>query len=59
MENLEIYLSMGGYGAFIWTSYFIVTVVLMGLLFHSRRCLKKNEKLLRQLRSIQREETNE
>ena len=37
METLTQYLEMGGHGSFIWPSYGVVFVVLLGLWILSRR----------------------
>ena len=37
MTGLSEFLDMGGYGHFIWPSYALVAVVMVGLLIISRR----------------------
>ncbi len=51
MEQFSTYLAMGGYGAFIWPSFGISALVLIGLLVESRRFLKSTEAELASLRS--------
>ncbi len=50
MEQISTYLAMGGYGAFIWPSFGISALVLIGLLVESRRFLKSTEAELASLR---------
>ncbi len=50
MEQFSTYLAMGGYGAFIWPSFGISALVLIGLLVESRRFLKSTEAELASLR---------
>ncbi len=46
MEGLSDFLSMGGYGRFIWPSFVLSAVVLGGLLMQSFRFLKSSEQEL-------------
>ncbi len=45
--NLETWLSMGGYGAYVWSAYgitFIVFILNIGLIFREMRKIKKTIK---------------
>ena len=42
------FLNMGGYGFYIWTSFFIVTVFCFILYYKTKKTLKKYEKELAQ-----------
>jgi len=59
MAEVEAYLGMGGYGAFIWAAYLLATLILAGLLAQSRRVLKKQEALLLRLKSIRRGDSDD
>lgn len=59
MTGVGDYLAMGGYGEFVWASYGIATLVLVGLLLQSRHALKQHENLLRQLRAARRGDNDE
>jgi heme exporter protein D len=50
MERLMDFLSMGGYGAYIWPSYLIAAVVLLWLLIGSLRSVRGLEARLKSLR---------
>jgi heme exporter protein D len=50
MERLMDFLSMGGYGAYIWPSYLIAAVVLLWLLIGSLRSVHGLEARLKSLR---------
>ncbi len=43
------FLQMGGYAAYVWPSYAIAAIVMLGLLFGSLRSLKRSEQVLRTL----------
>jgi len=43
MEKLTTYFDMAGYGGFIWTSYGMVFVVLLGLWLASRRFVQSTQ----------------
>ena len=43
MENLTIYLNMGGHGGFIWASYGMVFIVLLGLWLASRHFVQSTQ----------------
>jgi len=45
------FFDMGGYGAFIWPSYGITALVMLGLLVASLRSLRANETQLASLES--------
>ena len=50
MEQISTYLTMDGYGAFIWPSFGISALVLIGLLIESKRFLNSTETELASLR---------
>jgi heme exporter protein D len=50
MEKLMAYLSMGGYGEYIWPAYLIAAVVLLVLLVGSLRSVRGQEARLAALR---------
>jgi heme exporter protein D len=54
MDGFSAFLSMGGYGGFVWPSYAIAVIVLVGLLVQSQAALRRYEGLLRQLRAARR-----
>lgn len=43
MEKLTTYFDMAGYGGFIWSSYGMVFVVLLGLWLASRRFVRSSQ----------------
>ena len=43
MDQLAEYLSMGGYGAFVWPAYGLAMVVLAGMAWASRRILRHRQ----------------
>ena len=50
---------MGGYGGFIWPSYGLAAIILIGLVVRSRATLRRDEILLAQLRAIRRGEADD
>jgi heme exporter protein D len=46
---MSSFFAMGGYAAFVWSSYAVVAVVLVGLLLLSLKGLRRNEAILRAL----------
>jgi len=50
MEQLTAFLSMGGYGAYIWPAYLIAAGVLLALLVGSLRAVRGQEARLAALR---------
>ena len=50
MQRLMDFLSMGGYGAYIWPSYLIAAIVLLALLIGSLRNVRGREARLEALR---------
>ena len=46
MEALSTFLDMGGYAAFVWPSFGVTALVLVGLLMISLRFLRVNEATL-------------
>ena len=51
MSALEHYLAMGGYAAFVWPAYGLVTVVMVGLLVLRLRTLRRTEAALAAMRA--------
>ncbi len=45
-EGVSAFLDMGGYAAFVWPSFAITAVVLVGMLVASLRWLRSNEAAL-------------
>ncbi len=43
LSSLNEFLSMGGYGSFIWLSFGLSAIVLIGLFIQSQRFLKTSE----------------
>jgi heme exporter protein D len=54
MDRLTDFLSMDGYGGYIWPAYLIAAVVLIGLLVASLRNARGQEARLAQLRKARR-----
>ena len=54
MDRLNEFLSMGGYGGYIWPAYLIATVILVGLLITSLRSVRGQEARLASLRNARR-----
>lgn len=50
MDTLFSFLSMGGYGAYVWPSYALALLVMGGLYVLSRHELQRHEKTLQSLR---------
>lgn len=50
MDALFSFLSMGGYGAYVWPSYALALFVMGGLYVLSRHELQRHEKTLQALR---------
>lgn len=46
MNQLTNFLSMNGYGQFIWPAFGISAILLAGILIHSQRFLRHTEKEL-------------
>lgn len=46
MEAVGNFLAMGGYAAFIWPSYGVAAVILLGLLLASRRRFRQEARTL-------------
>ena len=46
METAASFWSMGGYASFVWPSYAIVALILLGLTFVSFRSLRNQQKRL-------------
>ena len=42
-DMIATYLAMGGYAPFVWPAYALAAIVLVGLLAHSLRTLRKTE----------------
>jgi heme exporter protein D len=56
-EVLAQQLSMGGYAAYVWPSFAIATLVLAGMVVASVRELRKAQRALNDLKSLQSNET--
>lgn len=54
MDQLNEFLSMGGYGGYIWPAYLIAAVILIGLLVTSLRNVRGQEARLASLRKARR-----
>ena len=50
-ESVSAFLDMGGYAAFVWPSFAITAVVLVGMLVASLRRLRSNEAALAALQA--------
>ena len=51
MDAISTFFAMGGYAAFIWPAYALVSVVLIGLLIASLRSLRSGEADLETLKA--------
>ena len=49
MSQFFTFLDMSGYGIFIWPAFGISAIVLLGILVHSQRFLKRTEQELETL----------
>ena len=49
MEQVSSFFGMGGYGAFVWSSYAITALVMIGLAVSSLCSLRERQRLLQQL----------
>lgn len=54
MSGLDEFLAMGGYAAFVWPSFGVTAVVLVGLWLQSARALKQAEAALAETESAAR-----
>ncbi|MBT7953779.1 MAG: heme exporter protein CcmD [Rhodospirillaceae bacterium] len=52
-ESFTEFLSMGGYGSFIWAAFGLSAVVLIGILIQSQRFLKASDAELNALQSVE------
>ena len=43
MDQITNFLSMGNYGAYIWTAYLLTAVVMLGLLVTTLQRLRRNQ----------------
>lgn len=59
MDRLNEFLSMGGYGGYIWPAYLIAAVILIGLLVTSLRSVRGQEARLASLRNARRSRVEE
>ena len=50
-ERMAEFLSMGGYAAFVWSSYGVTAVVLGALIWHSLRMMRRTEREVELLRA--------
>ncbi|KKJ76037.1 cytochrome C biogenesis protein CycX [Kiloniella litopenaei] len=53
MEQITNFLSMGNYGAYIWTAYLLTAVVMLGLLVTTLQRLRKNKAELEEFQNLQ------
>jgi heme exporter protein D len=58
VDAMSSFFAMGGYGGFIWPSYGLAAIVLIGLVIRSFANFRRDETLLAQLRAIRRGEAN-
>lgn len=49
MEQLSSFWDMGGYGAFVWPSYLLTTVVMAGFIVTTLKTLRARQRRLAQL----------
>ena len=49
MDQIRTFFDMGGYAAFVWPSYALTLLVMLGFLVASLRDLRGRERRLRQL----------
>ena len=54
MEALTNYLAMGGYAAWVWPSYGLATLGVLGIVFFTRRSLRDREREFEVLKSERR-----
>ena len=54
MEALTNYLAMGGYAAWVWPSYGLATLGVLGIVFFTRRSLRAREREFEVLKSERR-----
>ena len=58
MSNWDEFFAMGGYGIYVWPSFVIVAVVMVGLALQSWFDLRTQKKLIAELEAIsEREKT--
>lgn len=53
MDALTAFLSMGGYGIYVWPAFSVAALVLGGLLYASLRTLRANQAVLEELQAAQ------
>ena len=51
VDGVSAFLTMGGYGAFVWPAFGLTAVVLVGLLIASLRSLRSREADLRAIQA--------
>jgi len=56
MSNWAEFFAMGGYGIYVWPSFVIVTVVMVGLALQSWFDLRRQKKLIAELEVISEKE---
>lgn len=54
METLQQFLAMGGYAAFVWPSFAVVALGMLGLLIASMRAWRQSERILAVLQADRR-----
>ena len=52
MESLSSFLNMGGYGGYVWPSYALTALVMVGVLVGSIRAARAREAELEQLQKM-------
>jgi len=52
MNAINDYLAMGGYALYIWPTYIVFAVLLLGTFFHSRHFAKSTEARLMALKKV-------
>ncbi len=58
MESINAFFTMGGYAVFVWPSYLLTGVVLVGLLALSLKSSRSSERTLASLRNRTRKEAD-
>jgi len=53
MEQILQFLNMGGYGHFIWSSFGVSAVVLIGLLWQTLYAFRQTELILQELKNLE------
>jgi len=59
MASIAEFFGMGGYAGYIWPSYIVTVVLMVGLLVVSRRQLRSNEQTYKMLDAARSEENKD